>query len=103
MRLNSSRELVVTSTGPPVGPFLGIEGQDLFWSTGFFRRDLFGPGSTVISEINLPLIFEISSPETVPLTTAYHFTVPAEMAHLTATSSVPTGFPAVSLAPINTL
>jgi hypothetical protein len=37
MRLNSSRELVVTSSGSPVGPFPGIEGQDLFWSTGVFR------------------------------------------------------------------
>jgi hypothetical protein len=36
MRLNSFRDLVVTSSGSPVGPFLGIEGQDLFWSTGVF-------------------------------------------------------------------
>jgi hypothetical protein len=56
----------------------------------------------VISEINPPMIFEISNLETVPLTTSYHFTVPAEMAHLATTSSVPTGFPVVSLAPINT-
>jgi hypothetical protein len=102
MRLNSSGDLVVTSSGSPVGPFPGIEGQDLFWSTGVFRWDLFGPGSPVISEINPPVISEISSPETVPLTTAYHFTIPAEMAHLTDTTSVPTGFTAVSLAPINT-
>jgi hypothetical protein len=103
MRLNSSGELVVTSSESPVGPFPGIEGQDIFWSTGVFRRDLFGPGSPVISEINPPVISEISSPETVSLTTAYHFTVPAEMAHLTTTMSVPTGLTAVSLAPINTL
>jgi hypothetical protein len=102
MRLNSFGDLVVTSSGSPVGPFPGIEGQDLFWSTGVFRRDLFGPGSPMISEINPPVISEISSPETVPFTTAYHFTVPAEMAHLTDTTSVPTGFTAVSLAPINT-
>jgi hypothetical protein len=56
----------------------------------------------VISEINPPVISEISNLETVPLTTAYHFTVPAEMAHLAATTSVPTGLPVVSLAPINT-
>jgi hypothetical protein len=102
MRMNSSRELVVTSSGLPVGPFLGIEGQDIFWSTGVFCQDCFGPGSPMISEINPLVISEISSPETVPLTTPYYFTVPAEMAYLTATTSVPTGFTAVSLAPINT-
>jgi hypothetical protein len=57
----------------------------------------------VISEINPPVIFEIFNLETVPLTTAYHFTIPAEMAHLATTLSVPTSFTAVSLAPINTL
>jgi hypothetical protein len=102
MRLNSSGELVVTYSGSPVGPFLGIEGQDIFWSTCVFCRDLFGPGSPVISEINPPVISEISSLETVSLTTSYHFTVPAEMAHFTDTTSVPTGFPVVSPAPINT-
>ena len=89
-------------SGSPIGPFLGIEGQDPFWSTSVFRHDLFGPGSPVIFEINPPVIFEISNLETVPLTTAYHFTVPAKMAHLTTTSSVPTGFPVVSISPINT-
>jgi hypothetical protein len=48
------------------------------------------------------MISEISNLETVPLTTAYHFIVLAEMAHLAATTSVPTGLPTVSLAPINT-
>jgi hypothetical protein len=56
----------------------------------------------MISEINPPVIFEISNLETVPLTTPYHFTVPAEMAHLTNTMSVPTGFTVDGLAPINT-
>jgi hypothetical protein len=36
MRLNSSGELVVMSSGSPVGPFPGIEGQDLFWYTSVF-------------------------------------------------------------------
>jgi hypothetical protein len=90
MRANSSRDLIVVYSGSSIGP----GDQDPFWSTGVFRRDLFGPGS--------PMISKISSTETVPLTTAYHFTIPAEMAHLTATTSVPTGFTAVSLAPINT-
>jgi hypothetical protein len=102
MRLNSSGDLVVTYSRSPVGPFPGIEGQDIFGSTGIFRRDLFGPGSPVISKINPPMISEISSPETVPFTTSYHFTVPIEMDHHTDTTSVPTGFTAVSIAPIST-
>jgi hypothetical protein len=99
MRPNSSEELVVTSSGSPVGPFPGVEGQDPFWSTGVFRRDLFGPGSPVVSEINPPMFSET---ETILLNTTYHFTIPAKMAHLTNTTSVPTGFTAVGLAPINT-
>jgi hypothetical protein len=102
MRADSSRDLIVVYSGSPTGPFPGLEGQDPFWSTGVFRRDVFGPGSPMISEINPLVISEISNPETVPLTTTYHFTVSTEMAHLATTSSVPTEFPAVSLAPINT-
>jgi hypothetical protein len=114
MRMNSSGDLVVTSSGSPVGPFLGIEGQDLFWYTSIFRWDLFGLGSPVISEINPLVISEISSPETVPFITAYRFlgidalrsdhvlTVPIEMAHHTDTTSVHTRFTVVSLAPIIT-
>jgi hypothetical protein len=97
MRANSSGDLIVVYSGSPTGP----GDQDPFWSTGIFRRDLFGPGSPVISEISPPVISEISSPETVPFTTAYRFTVPIEMAHLTNTTSVHTGITAVSLAPIS--
>jgi hypothetical protein len=99
MRLNYFGELVVTSSGSPVGPFPSIEGQDPFWSASVFRRDLFGPGSPVVSEINPPVFLET---KTIPLTTTYHFTVPTEMAHLANTMSVPTGFTAAGLAPINT-
>jgi hypothetical protein len=102
MRVDSFGDLIVVYFGSLTGPFPGIEGQDPFWSTGVFQRDLFGLGSSVISEINPPVISEISNLETVPLTTSYHFIVPAEMAHLATTSSVPTSFTAVSLAPINT-
>jgi hypothetical protein len=35
MRLNASRDLVVTTSGSPVGPFPGVEGQDPFWSGDF--------------------------------------------------------------------
>jgi hypothetical protein len=72
MQLNSSRDLVVVSSGSPVGPFPGIEGQDPFFSTGVFRWDLFGEGSSIETIIS-PVIFEISSPKTVPFTTAYYF------------------------------
>jgi hypothetical protein len=47
MRVNSSGDLVVVSSGSPIGPFPGIEGQDPFWSTGIFRWDIFGAGSGV--------------------------------------------------------
>jgi hypothetical protein len=99
MRLNSFEDLVVTYYGSLVGPFPGVEGQDPFWSASDFRRNRFGHGSPVVSEINPPVFFET---ETVPLNTTYHFTIPAEMAHLMNTTSVPTEFNAVGLAPINT-
>jgi hypothetical protein len=99
MRLNSSRELVVTSSGSPVGTFPGVEGQDPFWSAGDFHRTLFSPGSPMVSEIN-PLVF--SETETIPVNTTYHFTLPAEMAHLANTTSVPIEFTTSSLSPINT-
>jgi hypothetical protein len=38
-------------SGSPTGP----GDQDPFWSMGVFRRDRFGPGSPVISEINPPV------------------------------------------------
>jgi hypothetical protein len=98
MRLNSSRELVVTTSGSPVGPFPGVEGQDPFCS-GDFRRALFGPGSPTVYEINPPVFSET---ETVLVNTTYQFVLPDEMAHLANTTSVPTGVTAVGLAPINT-
>jgi hypothetical protein len=98
MLANSSRDLIIVYSRSSSGP----RDQDPFWSTGIFRRDLFGPGSPMISEINPPVISEISSTRIVPLTTTYHFTVPAEIAHLIATMSVPIGFTMVSLSPINT-
>lgn len=68
VRLNSSGELVVTSSGSPIGPFPGVEGQDPFWSAGDFRGTLFSPGSPVVSEINPPVFSET---ETVPVNTTY--------------------------------
>jgi hypothetical protein len=88
MQANSFGDLIVVYSGSPTGP----GDQDPFWSTSVFRRDLFGLGSPVIFEINPPVISEISSTETVPVTTAYQFTVPTEMAHLTATMNVPARF-----------
>jgi hypothetical protein len=76
MRADSSGDLIVVYSRSSIGPFPSIECQDPFWSTSVFRRYLFGPGSFVISEINPPVISKISNLETVPLTIAYHFTVP---------------------------
>jgi hypothetical protein len=97
VRLNSSGDVVVTSSGSPVGPFPGEEGQDPFWLANV-RRPLFSPESPVISEINPPVFSEI---EMVPVNTTYHFTLPAKMDHLAITMSVPTGFTAAGLPPIN--
>jgi hypothetical protein len=44
VRVNSSGEIVVESSGLPTRPFTEPEGQDPFWTTGIFRRDLFGSG-----------------------------------------------------------
>jgi hypothetical protein len=113
MRVNSSGDLVVVSSGSPVGPFPGIEGQDPFWSTGVFRRDLFGAGSGIVTVFS-PVISKTSNRETVPFTTAYYFhgtdaprydhmlTIPIEMAHHTDTTSIHTRITTVSQAPIGT-
>jgi hypothetical protein len=53
----------------------------------------------VVSEINPPVFSEI---ETVSVNTTYHFTLPADMAHLANTTSVPTGFTTAGLPSINT-
>jgi hypothetical protein len=98
VRLNSAGDVVVTSSGSPVGPFPGEEGQDPFWSADI-RRPLFSPESPVVSEINPPVFSET---ETVPVNTTYHFTLPVEMAHLVNTTSVPTEITVANLAPINT-
>jgi len=71
MRVNSSGDLAVFSFGSSTGPFPGLEVQDPFWSTGIFRRDLFGAGSGV--EIIVSLAFpETSDLDAVPFTTAYY-------------------------------
>jgi hypothetical protein len=98
VRLNSSQDLVVTSSGSPVGPLPSIESQYPFWSADV-RRGLFSLESPVVSEANPPVFSET---ETVPLNTTYQFTLPDEMFHLALTTSVPTGFTAAGLPPINT-
>jgi hypothetical protein len=72
MRVNSSRNLVVLSSGSLTRPFPGPEGQDPFWSTGVFRLDLFGAGSCIEITVS-PTFPETSDPDTVPFTTAYYF------------------------------
>jgi hypothetical protein len=72
------------------GPSHGVVGQGPSWS-GDFRRVLFGPESP-----------ESPESEITPATTTYRFILPPEMAHLANTTSVQTGIPATTLAPINT-
>jgi hypothetical protein len=62
MRVNSSKNLPVLSSGSPIGPFLGPEGQDPFWTTGIFRRDIFGLGEGVDVTIS-PALSEASNPK----------------------------------------
>jgi hypothetical protein len=70
--VNSSIDLVVQSSGSPTRPFLGPEGQDTFWTTGIFRRDLFGLGASVDITVT-PELPKTSDPDTTPFTTAYYF------------------------------
>ena len=42
LRVNSFGDIVAKSSGLPTGPFISPGGQDPFWTTGIFRRDLFG-------------------------------------------------------------
>jgi hypothetical protein len=112
MRENSSGDLIVVYSGSPTGPFPGPEDQDPFWSTGVFRRDLFGVGSSVEVSAS-PAFPETSAPDTVPSTAAYFpgteapradhtLILSSEMAHSTDTMSVHTGITTVSQAPIGT-
>jgi hypothetical protein len=113
MRVNSSGDLVVLSSGSPTGPFPGSEGQDPFWTTGIFRQDLFSSGTCVDITIS-PMLPETSDPDAVPFTTAYYFpgtkaprddhilTLPLQMVHYTDTTSLHTGITATSQAPIGT-
>jgi hypothetical protein len=111
--VNSSRDLVVLSSGSSAGPFPEPEGQDPFWITGIFRRDLFG--SEVGIDITIsPAFPETSDPDATPFTTTYYFpstkaprvdhilTLPLQMVHYTNTTSIHTGITAASQDPINT-
>jgi hypothetical protein len=69
--VNSSGDLVNQSSGSPTRPFIGLEGQDPFWTTGIFRRDLFGSGAGIDITI-APELLETSDPGTIPFTTAYY-------------------------------
>jgi hypothetical protein len=70
--VNSSKDLVVLSFGSPNGPFPGPEGQNPFWSTGSFRRDLFGSGASIEITVS-PAFLETSDLDAVPFATAYYF------------------------------
>jgi hypothetical protein len=116
VRVNSSREIVVESSGLPTRPFTGPEGQDPFWTTGIFRRDLFGSGAGVDITVT-PELPETSDTDAIPFTTAYYFpgsdtqpvdhilTIPLQMAHYTMvpdTMNIHTGNTVASQSPIGT-
>jgi len=114
VRVNSSGDLVVQSSGSPTRPFIGLEGQDPFWTTNIFRWDLFG--SRVGIDITVtPEFPETSDPNAVPFTIAYYFpsieaprvdhilTLPLQMVHYTNNTSPHTGITMASQAPIGTL
>jgi hypothetical protein len=116
VRVNSSREIVVESSGLPTRPFTGPEGQDPFWTTGIFRRDLFGSGAGIDITVT-PEPPKTSDPDAIPFTTAYYFpgsdaqpadhilTIPLQMAHYTMvpdTMNIHTRNTVASQAPIGT-
>jgi hypothetical protein len=70
--VNSSRDIVVESSGLPTRPFTGPKGQDPFWTNGIFRRDLFGSGVGIDITVK-PKPPEKSYPNTIPFTTTYYF------------------------------
>jgi hypothetical protein len=98
VRLNPSKETIVTSSESTVGPSHGVVGQDPFWS-GDFRQVLFGTESPPIYEINPSVSSET---KIAPETTTYRFVIPPEMAHLVNTTSVQTEITIATLAPMNT-
>jgi hypothetical protein len=116
LRVNSSRDIVVQSSGSPTGPFIGPEGQDPFWTTGIFRRDLFGSGAGIDITVT-PELPKTSDPDTLPFTTTYYFpgtdappanhilTIPLQTVHYTMvpdTTNPHIGIIAASQAPIGT-
>jgi hypothetical protein len=115
--VNSSRDIVVQYSILPTRPFLGPEGQDPFWTTGIFRRDLFGLGEGVDIMVT-PELLDTSNPDAIPFTTAYYFpgtnapptnhilTIPLQMVHYTMvpdTMSPHTRITMASQGPIGTL
>jgi hypothetical protein len=94
VRVNSSEDRVVQSSGLPTGPFTGPEGQDPFWTIDIFRWDLFGSGVGVDITVT-PELPETSDPDVVPFTSSYYFrgtdapsnihilTIPLQMVHYT--------------------
>jgi hypothetical protein len=70
--VNSSRDIVVQSFRLPTGPFIGPGGQDPFWTTGIFRRDLFvlGAGVDITVTPDMPETYDLDA---IPFTTAYYF------------------------------
>jgi hypothetical protein len=114
VRVNSSGDIVVRSSGSPTGPFIGPEGQDPFWTTDIFRWDLFGSGAGIDITVT-PELPKTSNSDTILCTTAYYFsgtdappadhilTIPLQMVHymmVPNTTSPRTGTTVTSQAPI---
>jgi hypothetical protein len=100
--VNSSEDLVVQSFGSPTVPFLGPKGQDPFWTTRIFRRDLFGSRAGIDITVS-PNLLKISDPDALPFATDYYFpsteapradhifTLPLQTVHYKNTMSLHTG------------
>jgi hypothetical protein len=114
--VNSSGDIVVQSSGSPTRPFIGPEGQYPFWTTGIFRRDLFGSRAGIDITI-APELPKTSYLDVVPFTTTYYFpgtdtplanhilTIPLQMVHYTMvpdTTSPHTEITVARQAPIGT-
>jgi len=113
VQVNSSRDIVVQSSGLPTRTFIRPEGQDPFWTTSIFRWDIFGSAAGVDITIT-PELPETSNLDVVPFTTAYYFpgteapranhilTLPLQMVHYTDTMSPHTRITMAIQAPIGT-
>jgi hypothetical protein len=94
VRVNSSEDIVVESSGLPTRPFTGPKGQDPFWTTGIFRRISLAQEKVLISLSHLshpkhliqtwyllllPILFLVRDAQP----TDHILTIPLQMDHYT--------------------